>query len=52
MEQAKGSALLFDTTKIGLMRPYNIAHIDVFQYLITDDKHTLASRAIVRRVQL
>ena len=23
MEQAKGSALLFDTTKIGLMRPYN-----------------------------
>ena len=53
MEQAKGSALLFDTTKIGLMRPSTIAHIDVFQYLITDDdKHTLASRAIVRRVQL
>ena len=53
MEQAQGSVLLFDSTKIGLTRPYNIAHIDVFRYLITDDdKHTLASKAIVRRVQL
>lgn len=53
IEQTQNAVLLFDSTKIGLTRPYNIAHIDVFQYLITDDgKHTLASRAIVRRVQL
>lgn len=53
IEQTQSAVLLFDSTKIGLTRPYNIAHIDVFQYLITDDgKHTLASRAIVRRVQL
>ena len=53
MEQAQSSVLLFDNSKIGLTRPYNIAHIDAFRYLITDDeKHTLASRSVVRRVQL
>ena len=53
MEQAQSSVLLFDNSKIGLTRPYNIAHIDAFRYLITDDeKHTLESRSVVRRVQL
>ena len=53
MEQAQSSVLLFDNSKIGLTRPYNIAPIDAFRYLITDDeKHTLASRSVVRRVQL
>lgn len=52
MEQAQSSALLFDHTKLGLTRAYNIAHIDAFQYLITDDqKHTLETTSIIRRVQ-
>lgn len=51
MEQARSTVLLFDHTKIGLTRPYNIAHLDAFRYLITDDeKHPLSSSAIVRRV--
>ena len=51
MEQARSTVLLFDHTKIGLTRPYNIAHLDAFHYLITDDeKHPLSSSAIVRRV--
>lgn len=52
MEQTQSSVLLFDRTKIGLIRAYNIAHINEFQYLITDDtRHTLDTTAIVRRVQ-
>ena len=52
MEQTQNAVLLFDRSKIGLTRPYNIAHLDAFRYLITDDeKHPLASRADVRRVQ-
>ena len=51
MEQAQSAVLLFDHSKIGLTRPYNIAHLDAFRYLITDDeKHPLSARAIVRRV--
>ena len=52
MEQAQSAVLLFDHSKIGLTRPYNVAHLDAFRYLITDDeKHPLSSKAIVRRVQ-
>ena len=52
MEQAQSSVLLFDNSKIGLTRPFNFAHLDAFRYLITDDdKQTLSSKAIVRRVQ-
>lgn len=53
MEQTQSSVLLFDNSKIGLTRPYNIAHIDAFRYLITDDDKPIpASKAVVRRVQL
>lgn len=52
MEQAQSSVLLFDHTKIGLIRAYNIAHINKFRYLITDDaKHTLETTSVIRRVQ-
>lgn len=53
MEQTQSSVLLFDNSKLGLTRPYNIAHIDAFRYLITDDDKPIpASKAVVRRVQL
>ncbi len=53
MEQAHSSVLLFDSSKIGLTRPYNIAPLEDFKYLITDDeKHSFAPGPVIRRVQV
>lgn len=52
MEQSRCSVLLCDHSKIGLTRPYNIAHLDFFDYVITDDtKHVFDTSATVRRVK-
>lgn len=52
MAQAQCSVLLFDHTKIGLVRPYNLAPLDAFQFLITDDeKHEFDTAAKLRRVR-
>lgn len=52
MEQSRCSVLLVDHSKIGLTRPYNIAHLDFFDYVITDDtKHVFETSATVRRVK-
>lgn len=52
MEQSRCSVLLCDHSKIGLTRPYNIAHLDFFDYVITDDtKHVFETTATVRRVK-
>lgn len=52
MEQAKSSVLMFDHTKVGLTRTYNFAHLDEFQYLITDDaKHDFNTKASIHRVR-
>lgn len=52
MEQSRCSVLLCDHTKIGLTRPFNIAHLDFFNYIITDDtKHVFDTIATVRRVK-
>lgn len=52
LEQTQCAVLLCDHTKIGLSRPYNVAHLDAFDYLFTDDtKHAFETRAIVRRIK-
>lgn len=53
MEQARISVLMFDHTKVGLSRSYNLAHLDEFDYLITDDqKHDFNTTASIRRVRI
>lgn len=52
MEQSACSVLMFDHTKAGLVRPYNFAHIDEFQYLITDSRHEFVTAAQLRRVNV
>lgn len=52
MEQAACSVLLFDQSKIGVSRSYNFAHLDEFQYLITNDaSHDFDTPAQLRRVR-
>jgi DeoR/GlpR family transcriptional regulator of sugar metabolism len=52
MEQARCSVLLCDHSKIGQSRPYNIAHLDNFDYIITDDnRYIFETTATVRRVK-
>lgn len=52
MDRARCNVLLCDHTKIGQTRPYNIAHLDEFDYLITDDvSHAFSTVATVRRVK-
>lgn len=52
LEQARCNVLMCDHTKLGLVRPYNISHLDAFDYLITDDtKHAFDTTAVVRRVK-
>jgi DeoR family fructose operon transcriptional repressor len=52
MEQARSSVLLCDHSKIGQSRPYNIAHLDRFDYIITDDnQYVFETTATVRRVK-
>ncbi len=52
IERSRCSVLLCDHTKIGQIRPYNIAHLDEFDFLITDDtSHAFITTATVRRVK-
>lgn len=52
MEQSSCNVLMCDHTKIGLIRPYNISHLNDFDYLITDDSgHVFETSAAVRRVK-
>lgn len=52
MAQARCPVLMFDHTKIGLTRPYNLAALDEFQVLITDDdKHEFDTAGSIRRVR-
>lgn len=52
LEQSRCSVLLCDHTKIGLARPYNIAHLNAFDYIFTDDtKHGFDTTATVRRIR-
>lgn len=52
LEQARCAVLLCDHSKIGLSRPYNVAHLDAFDYIITDDtKHAFETTATVRRIK-
>ncbi|MBE7003577.1 MAG: DeoR/GlpR transcriptional regulator [Ruminococcaceae bacterium] len=53
IRQAQHAALLFDHTKIGVVRPFNFARLDEFDHLVTDDaKHDFDTTAAVHRVRL
>lgn len=53
MRQAQHSVLLFDHTKIGLVRPFNFAHLSEFDHLVTDDaKFRFDSEATIHHVRL
>lgn len=51
IRRSTDNVLLFDHSKVGLLRPYNIAHLRDFSYIITDDKtHSFDTSAVIRRV--
>lgn len=53
LRQALHAVLLFDHTKIGVVRPFNFARLDDFDHLVTDDlKHDFDTTAAIHRVKL